>query len=107
MKPDIVFLNLSLEEFPNRLKDLPKDLVELSLKNPMVKIGFDVSINECFDDYIDIDIGQNELVNETYVEKHIEQNKKSFDDVKNYTPKVVVAMTSWIKRICNCYYVIN
>lgn len=38
MKPDIVFLNLSLEEFPNRLKDLPRDLVELSLKNPIVKI---------------------------------------------------------------------
>lgn len=38
VKPDIVFLNLSLEEFPNRLKDLPKDLVELSLKNPIVKI---------------------------------------------------------------------
>ena len=44
MKPDIVFLNLSLEEFPNRLKELPKDLVELSLKNPMVKIGFDVDV---------------------------------------------------------------
>ena len=38
VKPDIVFLNLSLEEFPNRLKDLPRDLVELSLKNPIVKI---------------------------------------------------------------------
>ena len=49
MKPDIVFLNLSLEEFPNRLKDLPKDLVELSLKNPKVKIGFDVNLKTNID----------------------------------------------------------
>ena len=35
-----MFLNLSLAEFPDRLKSLPNDLVELSLKNPRVKINW-------------------------------------------------------------------
>lgn len=51
-KPDIVVLNLSKEEFPNRLKDLPNDLVELSLKNPRVKIGWCVNIQTLFADAI-------------------------------------------------------
>ena len=34
VKPDIVFLNLSLEEFPKRESDLPRELVELSRKHP-------------------------------------------------------------------------
>ena len=38
VKPDMVFLNLSLEEFPWRESDLPKDLVELSRVHPEFKI---------------------------------------------------------------------
>lgn len=30
IKPDLIYLNLSIEEFPNKEKDLPEDLVELS-----------------------------------------------------------------------------
>lgn len=30
MKPDVVYLNLSVEEFPKREQDLPKDLVQLA-----------------------------------------------------------------------------
>lgn len=30
VKPDLIYLNLSVEEFPNKENDLPKDLVELS-----------------------------------------------------------------------------
>ena len=30
IKPDLIYLNLSVEEFPNKENDLPKDLVELS-----------------------------------------------------------------------------
>ena len=40
LSPYVVFLNLSLEEFPKRLDDLPKELVELSMKNPKVKINW-------------------------------------------------------------------
>lgn len=32
IKPDLIYLNLSIEEFPNKENDLPKDLVELSNK---------------------------------------------------------------------------
>ena len=32
LKPDLIYLNLSIEEFPNKENDLPKDLVELSNK---------------------------------------------------------------------------
>ena len=32
VKPDLIYLNLSIEEFPNKEKDLPKDLVKLSNK---------------------------------------------------------------------------
>ena len=40
LKPDLVFLNLSLEEFPNRETDLPLDLVELRNKHPCFKINW-------------------------------------------------------------------
>lgn len=56
-----MFLNLSLEEFPNRLNDLPKNLVKLSLKNPKVKIGFDVDVKDFFGDDEVIYIDGNEV----------------------------------------------
>ena len=62
-----MFLNLSLEEFPNRLDDLPRDLVELSLKNPKVKIGWDCSINDTFNDYIVVDAGSGNAIGDNYV----------------------------------------
>ena len=30
MKPDMVYLNLSIAEFPNKEQDLPRDLVQLT-----------------------------------------------------------------------------
>ena len=69
MKPDIVFLNLSLEEFPNRLRDLPKDLVELSLKNPKVKIGWDYDLNALFQNEILISAKNDELVDRKFIER--------------------------------------
>ena len=71
VKPDIVFLNLSLEEFPNRLKDLPKDLVELSLKNPKVKIGFDVNLKTIFTNSIIIDVGIEEEIDSQFIFNYI------------------------------------
>lgn len=40
VKPDIVFLNLSIEEFPNLYDDLPRDLVNLCQTNPIVKLNW-------------------------------------------------------------------
>ena len=40
IKPDIIYLNLSIKEFPNKEKDLPKDLVELSIKEPSFIINW-------------------------------------------------------------------
>ena len=37
--PDIVFLNLSVEEFPNRENDLPEGLVKL-IENPTVRLNW-------------------------------------------------------------------
>lgn len=71
VKPDIVFLNLSLEEFPNRLKDLPKDLVELSLKNPKVKIGWDYDLNALFQNEILISAENDELVDRKFIERQM------------------------------------
>lgn len=73
VKPDIVFLNLSLEEFPNRLKDLPKDLVELSLKNPKVKIGFDSDIQTIFTCATVIDVNESTQVHEKFIEDRFSQ----------------------------------
>lgn len=39
-KPDIIYLNLSMDEFPTKETELPKDLVELSLKEPSFKINW-------------------------------------------------------------------
>lgn len=39
-KPDIVFLSLSLEEFPNLHADLPQDLVKLCMSNQRVKLNW-------------------------------------------------------------------
>ena len=81
MNPDIVFLNLSLEEFPNRLKDLPKDLVELSLKNPKVKIGWDMD-STIFSNSIVVDVGSDDVIDDNYilnrVNKVIRNNRKVF-----------------------------
>ena len=71
VKPDIVFLNLSLEEFPNRLKDLPRDLVELSLKNPKVKIGWDYDLNALFQNEILISAENDELVDRKFIERQL------------------------------------
>ena len=76
VKPDIVFMNLSLEEFPNRLNDLPKDLVELSLKNPRVKIGFDADVQTIFTDTTVIDIGTEEEISKDYIRQRIECHYK-------------------------------
>ena len=38
VKPDIVFLNLSISEFPKREANLPSDLAQLSKTNPEFKI---------------------------------------------------------------------
>ena len=40
VKPDTIFLNLSVEEFPNKWNDLPYELIDLSQKNPIVKINW-------------------------------------------------------------------
>lgn len=40
VKPDTIFLNLSVEEFPNRWNDIPIELFELSQVNPTVKINW-------------------------------------------------------------------
>lgn len=40
LKPDFVYLNLSLEEFKDREKSLPVNLVELQRKNPTFKINW-------------------------------------------------------------------
>lgn len=40
LKPDIVFLNLSAAEFPNRELDLPRELVQLSRDDPTFKINW-------------------------------------------------------------------
>lgn len=40
IKADLIYLNLSIEEFPNREMDLPKDLVELSIKEPTFIINW-------------------------------------------------------------------
>ena len=81
MKPDIVFMNLSLEEFPNRLKDLPRDLVELSLKNPKVKIGWDMD-STIFSNSIVVDVGSDDVIDDNYilnrVNKVIRNNRKVF-----------------------------
>lgn len=69
--PDIVFLNLSIEEFPNRLNDLPKDLVELSLKNPKVKIGWDYDIDTLFQNEKVISIEDNECSDTKFIEKQL------------------------------------
>lgn len=40
IKPDAIYLNLSVVEFPNKEKDLPVDLVELSTANPTFIINW-------------------------------------------------------------------
>ena len=40
VKPDTIFLNLSVEEFPNKWNDLPYELIDLSQKNPIFKINW-------------------------------------------------------------------
>lgn len=40
IKPDIIYLNLSVKEFPNKELNLPKDLVELSIKEPSFIINW-------------------------------------------------------------------
>ena len=40
VKPDIVYLNLAIVEFPNKEKDLPKDLVQLSKVESSFKINW-------------------------------------------------------------------
>jgi hypothetical protein len=40
VKPDIIYLNLSVAEFPKREKDLPKDLVQLANKQSTFKINW-------------------------------------------------------------------
>ena len=40
MKPHRVYLNLSLEEFPNKLNDLPVDLISFIKKEPSVIINW-------------------------------------------------------------------
>lgn len=41
IKPDIVFLNVSSIEYPNRVMGLPNELVEYVAKNPKVKFMWD------------------------------------------------------------------
>ena len=81
VKPDIVFMNLSLEEFTNRQKDLPRDLVELSLKNPKVKIGWDMD-STIFSNSIVVDVGSDDVIDDNYilnrVNKVIRNNRKVF-----------------------------
>ena len=99
MKPDIVFLNLSLEEFPNRLKDLPKDLVELSLKNPKVKIGWDCNIDFGEDIVIDISNSQMEVSTSFISDSIINNNELQYD--------VIVSLTSFPSRFRNSELIIR
>lgn len=99
VKPDIVFLNLSLEEFPNRLKDLPKDLVELSLKNPKVKIGWDCNIDFGEDIVIDISNSQMEVSTSFISDSIINNNELQYD--------VIVSLTSFPSRFRNSELIIR
>ena len=101
VNPDIVFLNLSLEEFPNRLKDLPRDLVELSLKNPMVKIGFDADVQTIFTDTTVIDIGTEEEIDSRFIFNYIQSN------VNNNQYDVIVSLTSFPNRFKNANLIIK
>ena len=38
--PDVVYLNLSVQEFPNRENNLPQDLVKFIKDNPIIKINW-------------------------------------------------------------------
>lgn len=40
LKPDLVFLNLSVVEFPKREQELPSELVKLSKDEPTFKINW-------------------------------------------------------------------
>lgn len=40
LKPDLIELNLSLAEFPNKIEDLPSDLVEIINKNRCIEINW-------------------------------------------------------------------
>ena len=84
--PDLIYVNLSSTMFPRRVLDIPNKFKELLGSNPRVKM--------VWDDYNDILMDSPNLV---------------FVKEGEFAPrnKVVVAMTSWKKRIQNCYYVIN
>ena len=40
LTPNLIYLNLSVEEFPNLIDDLPQDLANLCMSNPIVKLNW-------------------------------------------------------------------
>lgn len=107
-KPDLVYVNLSSAWFPMRMIELPNRLKMLFASNPSVKPLWDSDdeVLECLHISKANDLSNEDTQPTVGVSMNFPDNAKYAKSI-NYVPKVVVAMTSWKKRIQNCVYVIN
>lgn len=106
-QPELIYVKLSSAWFPRRNLDLPERLKNLFAMSPMVKPLWDD-----LDKSLVREIGIEEEEAEDDEEEDVEDKFSTIEGAVykhkvEYVPKVVVAMTSWKKRIGNCVYVIN
>ena len=99
-KPYLVYVNLSSSWFPRRMMDLPNKLKMMFASNPMVKPLWDLDSDAVtrlqLPERVDT---QNEDVDEQDAHPTNSIDYVGYAKSINYVPKVVVAMTSWKKRI--------
>lgn len=96
-KPDLVELNLSLEEFINKEEDLPEDLLELIKDNKIIEINWCEENNWTFkkiiptlkkfygEDYYLVSIDDDYLYAENFIEKTLEILLKKELDAFNFS----------------------
>ena len=76
VKPDFVFLNMSSIEYPNKIFDIQKDLVDYVVKNPKVKFIWDGKNPFDEDDAYEIlDAGDGQGLANDFIEKNIINNE--------------------------------
>lgn len=82
IKPDLVFLDVSSLEYPNRIVDLPKELIECARKNPLVKFMWDGNNPLADDDeYKLVDFDCWKINGNSIVERKVSSNQSRMLDM--------------------------
>lgn len=101
-KPDLIEINLSLDEFPNREKDLPEDLQKLISDNKNIEINWEEeniytfkkiipTLKKFFgEDYYLVSIDDDLLYKENFIEKSINEMNRLKVNAFNFSSTLIL-----------------